>query len=60
MQTSQAHAVSGVGTGTLAFLFTDIAGSTQLWERLPDAMASALERHDAILRGAIEAAAGRS
>ena len=48
-----------VTAGTLAFLFTDIAGSTQLWERLPGAMKRALERHDAILREAIEASAGR-
>ncbi len=59
MQTSQEHAASGVATGTLAFLFTDIAGSTQLWERLPDAMALALERHDAIVRDAIETAGGK-
>ena len=32
------------------FLFTDIAGSTQLWEKYPDSMTAALARHDAILR----------
>jgi predicted ATPase/class 3 adenylate cyclase len=47
-----------VGTGTLAFLFTDIAGSTRLWETLPVAMADALVRHDGILRYAIESSAG--
>jgi LuxR family transcriptional regulator, maltose regulon positive regulatory protein len=36
------------------FLFTDIEGSTQLWERHPEAMRSALARHDAILRHAVE------
>ena len=46
-------------TGTLAFLFTDIAGSTRLWERLPQAMKAALERHDVILHESIEASAGR-
>ena len=51
--------VPAIATGTLAFLFTDIAGSTRLWERLPDAMTVALERHDGILRAAIEAAAGQ-
>jgi predicted ATPase/class 3 adenylate cyclase len=45
-------------TRTLAFLFTDIEGSTGLWERFPEAMGSSLERHDEILRHAIEEAAG--
>jgi predicted ATPase/class 3 adenylate cyclase len=31
-------------------LFTDIEGSTRMWEEHPDAMRSALARHDAILR----------
>jgi predicted ATPase/class 3 adenylate cyclase len=45
-------------SGTLTFLFTDLAGSTRLWELHPDAMKHALGRHDAILRGAIEASGG--
>ncbi len=40
--------------GTLAFLFTDLAGGTRLWEQQPDAMSEALKRHDAVLRAAIE------
>ncbi|HEU0115263.1 MAG TPA: adenylate/guanylate cyclase domain-containing protein, partial [Thermomicrobiales bacterium] len=40
------------------FLFTDIEGSTRLWERQPRAMAAALALHDALLRGAIETAGG--
>ena len=44
---------------TVAFLFTDIAGSTYLWERHPVAMQAALLRHDAILHAAIGAAGGR-
>lgn len=40
--------------GTVTFLFTDIEGSTQLWERFPDQMADALARHDALLRHAID------
>jgi predicted ATPase/class 3 adenylate cyclase len=35
---------------TVTFLFTDIAGSTQLWESHPDTMRLALERHDELLR----------
>jgi predicted ATPase/class 3 adenylate cyclase len=41
-------------TGTVTFLFTDIEGSTKLWERDPQAMADALARHDELLRVAIE------
>jgi LuxR family maltose regulon positive regulatory protein len=40
-------------TGTLTFCFTDIEGSTQLWEQHPQAMPTALARHDAILRQAV-------
>ena len=32
------------------FLFTDIEGSTTLWEHFPERMRSALARHDSILR----------
>ena len=38
----------------ITFLFTDIEGSTRLWEGYPQAMAVALARHDTILRAAIE------
>jgi predicted ATPase/class 3 adenylate cyclase len=40
-------------TGTVTFLFTDIEGSTQLWERHPQAMQAALAKHDALLDQAI-------
>ena len=40
-------------SGTVTFLFTDIEGSTRLWEDHPEAMQGALARHDAILRTAI-------
>ena len=45
-------------SGTVTFLFTDVEGSTRLWETAPGPMRSALERHDAILRGAIESHGG--
>src|SRR5436190_16045768 len=45
-------------TGTVTFLFTDIEGSTTRWEHFPQAMKAAMERHDAILRAAIEANGG--
>ena len=41
-------------TGTVTFLFTDIQGSTRLWEQAPDAMRPALARHDHLLRRSIE------
>ncbi|MFN8485031.1 MAG: tetratricopeptide repeat protein [Anaerolineae bacterium] len=45
-------------TGTVTFLFTDIEGSTRLWERFPEAMQAALGRHDAILKQVIESHGG--
>src|SRR5918998_3986272 len=50
--------MSELPTGTVTFLFTDIEGSTRRWEEQPAAMQAALARHDALLRGAIEAHAG--
>ena len=35
-------------SGTVTFLFTDLEGSTRLWEEHPDAMQGALARHDEI------------
>jgi len=43
----------------LTFVFTDLESSTRLWERFPDAMKSAVERHDAILSAAVEDSDGR-
>jgi predicted ATPase/class 3 adenylate cyclase len=42
-------------SGTVSFLFTDIEGSTALWERDRDAMSIAVERHLALLDAAITA-----
>jgi predicted ATPase/class 3 adenylate cyclase len=50
--------VDSLPSGTVTFLFTDIEGSTQRWERAPDAMAKALARHDALLRAVIVAQGG--
>jgi predicted ATPase/class 3 adenylate cyclase len=44
---SVAHA--GIST----FLFTDIEGSSRLWQEQPELMPEALARHDAILRTAV-------
>ena len=45
-------------TGTVTFLFTDIEGSTALWEQYPDAMQVALAHHDSVLHHAIESSGG--
>jgi predicted ATPase/class 3 adenylate cyclase len=45
-------------SGTITFLFTDIEGSTRRWEQYPGVMNAAIQRHDAILRQAIEANGG--
>jgi predicted ATPase/class 3 adenylate cyclase/Tfp pilus assembly protein PilF len=46
--------LQGLPTRTVTFLFTDIEGSTKLWEEHPNAMRDALARHDELMRAAIE------
>jgi predicted ATPase/class 3 adenylate cyclase len=48
------HSLSAITTS----LFTDIEGSTRLWEQEPVRMSFALARHDAIARAAVEAHRG--
>src|SRR5258706_2420847 len=45
--------IAATSPHTLTFLFTDIEGSTPLWDTRPAAMSAATERHNALLRGAI-------
>lgn len=45
-------------TGTVTFLFTDIEGSTRLWEEHAEAMRAALGRHDDLLHAIITAHRG--
>jgi class 3 adenylate cyclase len=40
-------------SGTVTFLFTDIEGSTRLWQADEAAMRAALSRHDELLREAV-------
>jgi predicted ATPase/class 3 adenylate cyclase len=44
--------------GIVTFLFTDIVGSSQLWEQDPKRMAHAMASHDALLRSAVESNGG--
>lgn len=41
-------------TGTLTLLFTDLEGSSQIWDRLGSAFFPVLDRHNALMRAAIE------
>src|SRR5215831_686399 len=50
--------MSKLPSGTVTFLFTDIEGSTRLWDQHPRAMQLALAQHHALLREAIEAQGG--
>jgi len=52
------RALAELPSGTVTFLFTDIEGSTRLWEEHPEAMRDALARHDELVREAIEGAGG--
>lgn len=36
-------------SGTLTFLFTDVEGSTRMWEQHPAAMHVAMARHDGLI-----------
>jgi predicted ATPase/class 3 adenylate cyclase len=46
-------------SGVVTFLFTDIEGSTRLWDTLPEAMRQSLETHNTILNQAITTHGGQ-
>jgi class 3 adenylate cyclase len=48
------ESTTALPTGTITFLFTDIEGSTRLWEQHPEAMEAALTRHDALAAAVIQ------
>jgi predicted ATPase/class 3 adenylate cyclase len=52
------RATNGRPSGHVAFLFTDLKGSTSAWEREPEAMNEVMARHDATLRSAIDRRSG--
>src|SRR5262245_7843062 len=45
-------------TGTVTFLFTDLEGSTRLWDEHPDAAGRVVERHLVLLNHAVAAHGG--
>ena len=45
-------------TGTVTFLFTDVEGSTERWQRDTAAMSTALAAHDQVIRAAVESCDG--
>ena len=47
-----------VPTGTVTFLFSDVEGSTRLWESHAEGMSSALARYDDIMRKVVDGAGG--
>ena len=49
---------AGLPTGVLTFCFSDIEGSTALWDAHPEAMADALVRHDELIADAVGAHGG--
>src|SRR6266571_6767591 len=46
--------------GVVTFVFTDVQGSTRMWEESPDLMVRALEQHDEIIDEAVDAHDGVS
>ena len=54
--TTQSPSLPG---GTVAFLFTDVEGSTRIWQRNPLDMGDALARHDTAIEGLVAERAGQ-
>ena len=41
-------------SGTVTFLFTDIEGSTHMWDQYPEQSRAAMRRHDELIETAVE------
>lgn len=48
----------GSAHGVVTFLLTDVVGSSSHWERSPDSMRKALERHDRLITWAVQQSGG--
>ncbi|MEO5839504.1 MAG: adenylate/guanylate cyclase domain-containing protein [Acidimicrobiales bacterium] len=57
--TGSAKSAPARSSGTVAFLFSDIEGSTRRWQDDPDTMRELLARHDEIWRQSVASAGGR-
>src|SRR5512146_3004477 len=55
---SEEHLSQILPSGTLTYLFTDIEGSTHLWEQYPEQMRVVMARHDALVETAVLQQAG--
>ena len=49
---------SALPTGLITYLFTDVEGSTRLWQQHPQEMQGVVARHDSLLISAVETNAG--
>src|SRR5438105_13088103 len=58
MSSKQRANVPTIPCGTVTCLVTESEGSTRLWETQGEAMTTALQRHDALLRQCIESPGG--
>jgi predicted ATPase/class 3 adenylate cyclase len=58
MDIDASEAILDVSTGIVTILFTDIEGSTRLWEQSPEPMREALASHDALARTAVKSNRG--
>src|SRR5918911_458476 len=47
-------AMAALPTGTVTFLFTDVEGSTKLWEQHSEQMRLALARHDQLIESLVD------
>jgi class 3 adenylate cyclase len=49
---------AGLPDGTVTFVFTDVVGSTELWDQAPRQMREAMVAHDRLVESAVEANSG--
>ena len=52
------QAESELPTGLITYLFTDVQGSTPLWQQFPQEMRNVMSRHDSILTSAVDSNEG--